>query len=246
MSPRYGSILRSYVVRNLEEAALTSGTDIVVPATGGFIRTAPMLTEDIHNETNFIVEKVGIFSNFADGLVLKDPQNRFHLAMSATAYQRASDPYTLSFTYGSKNVTTAVGNPGWTPAVNYPVAIQNPVTSGWIVMYITATAATTGTLEDYWLFPTSTPASETVTEIVSSTDYDFKSISVLNCMYNVNQFFQPLLFSGGSSYDYIGIRVALNQYTSHNTTFMTHSINSAFDTSTVHFDAILDVEFTGA
>jgi hypothetical protein len=241
---KYGSILRTYVARNLEEAALTSGVDIVVPP-APLLHTVPQFTLDMNKETNFNIDKAGMFSNFADGLVLKDPQYRFDLTLSATPFTLANNPYTLTLTYGSKVVTTFAGSPGWTPGLDYPVAIQESVSGEYTVMYINATGAGTGNLYDYWAYTSGNLLSEALTAF-GSRAYVVKNISVLNCMYNVTEFFQPLIFTGGVEYAYVALRVALNLTTSHNTTFMTHTINSAFDGSTVHFDAVIDVEFTGA
>lgn len=255
-SNQYGSVLRTYTVRNLYEAALTPGTDVVMPYSGGLARFVPQLTMHADKETNFIIQKVGIFSNFADGLVFKTPADRIDLSVNAAGFklQTAGVGITdvhigLVFTYGSRAVTTAFGNPGWTIGTTYAVAIDEPTTGQTLLQFITATAANTGNLQDYWQYSDTIVSTlcHQVAQVAVPPTVRYKNISVLNSMYNFNQFFTPLVFTIGiATYAYMGVYISWNYDDSHNTTFMTHTIHPAFTGATVFFDLVLDIEFTEA
>jgi hypothetical protein len=110
-------------------------------------------------------------------------------------------------------------------------------------MRIEATGAAAGDLEDYWMYQTGNAVCQALTGLTSPPPFVFKKISTLNCMYNVSKFFEPAVF-GGVAYEYTVLGARLNYTPTHNTTFMTHTIDSSFADETVYFDMVADVEFT--
>lgn len=242
---KYGSVLRTYIIRNMYEDALASGVDIVIPAGAPPLRTAPQFTIDMNPQTNISIDKIGVFSNFADGLVFKNPYDRIDVTVDTVAFQNMSNSYTLQFTYGSKAVTTTIGAPGWTIGIETAIAITDPETGRITVMNIMPTAVDAGDLEDYWMYTTAQVQCNALQPVsIDNPIEQFHTISTLNCMYNFSKFEEPFLFSGGNPYDYVALRASLNYWSPHTTTFLTNSIDPAFDGNTVTFDLVLDIEFT--
>lgn len=254
MSEKYQSIIRSFTTRNMYEAALTVGSDIVIPqapASGGhYIEDLPFYA---NKETNFIVRRVGVFSNFADGLVLKIPADRIDVLLDYYGFirQPAGSVFSLDFTYGSKAVTAIAGTPGWINGASYSVEVTNanPLLPSKIVN-IVATGPAAGNLQDYW-YGVSTPLGRDAYNLyllASGSRIEVVNVSLLNCMYEVNDFGEPFVFAAGQPLDMVGIWVKLNAPSMpggpHTTTFMTHTIAPAFDRSTVYFDVITEIEFT--
>jgi hypothetical protein len=242
MSNRYGSVLRSFTIRNIYEAVLTTGTDIVIPQ-NQLNRTVSDFSYNTHQETNFIARKIGIFSNFADGLVWKNPADRADLTTDFLVFEYA-DSYTVNVTYGSRAITASAAV--WPALTNISIAIDLPNNLTGVFIISTATTST-GTLEDYWSYPTNPNlAARNLTQIGAFETWTMKNLSLLNCMYEYNEFAQPFVIGQGNSYDIIAMRVALNADTNHTTTFMTNTIDSSYDSEKVYFDIVTEIEFTRA
>lgn len=249
---KYGSIVRTYTVRNLYEATLTVGNDITLPQVDN--RTLTQLVADISRETIFSPRRIGIFSNFADGLVFKNPADRINIGVQYDPFVEG-DRYTLGFTQGAKAVTTVAGTPGWTPGTTYPLTVYVPVTvTGFgneqVVVNITATGANTGDLEDYWQYGTNNLTARALSNsVIVPTTRTVLGISALNCMYEFNDVATPFLIEGGGNFDVVRMRLNVNRLgggsATNTTTFMTHAIDSSFNDSDVYFDAVVEVEFTG-
>lgn len=250
MSNKYGSILRTFLSRTIYETTLTPGTDVVIPGTAFLIngRTFPELTRDIHHETNYIVRRLGLFSNFADGLVWKNPADRADVTLNFVAYNFSTE-YELSMTYGAKGVTASSGNPGWTPGTRVPIAIFSTTfgPGNYVIMYVDPTGAGAGDLEDYWQGATAASVQAfNLTQVGSDTLHTFKNISLLNCMYEVNEIAEPTKIGGANEYALQAFHVALNFDPEHTTTFLTKSIDASYADDTVYFDIVAEVELTGA
>lgn len=244
---KYASILRTYTTRNFAEQALTVGSDVVIPAGSlASIRVVPEFSGDVNPETNFLPRRIGVFSNFADGLVLKTPANRIDVSCAFNAYNYAQ-AYTLGLTYGSKAVTVSSGTSGWSAGNTYTVEITvDSLYSRTVVMLIDATGAATGNLRDYWCYDaTGNNAAKNLSFVSADTFYTHKNISALNCMYDINEFAEPFQFSGAIDYEAIALRVVLNFDPAHTTEFLTDIIDTAFNGEKVFFDVVTEIEFTG-
>lgn len=241
---KYGSITRQYTIRNVYEDTLTVGTDIVIPSGDSYddLKTAEKFTFDTNQQTNFLIRRAGVFSNFADGLVFKNPEDRIDIDMSFRAYKR-NQVYDLNVTYGSKAVT-AVGTTGWIPGNHAPISIFGIPQ---IVLFVDVTGANSGNLEDYWMYDTGLVNARTLTLEGVGTEFSFKNVSTLNCLYDVDEPAYPFLISTGSGdYDLIAFHCGLNLQTDHTTTLMTDIIDTAFEQQTVFFDVVAEIEFTKA
>jgi len=250
---KYGSVVRAYTVRNLYETTLTAGNDITLPVVNN--RTMTQMVADISRETIFSPRRIGIFSNFADGLVFKNPADRINIGVQYDPFNKG-DEYTFAFTQGLKAITTVAGTPGWTPGTTYPISVEVPVTvTGFgneeIVVNVTATGANTGDLEDYWAYGTNNLIAHALSNsIIVPTTRTVFGISALNCMYEFNDVATPFLVTGGDTFDLVRMRLNVNTLgggvANNTTTFLTSNINSVFDDETVYFDAVVEVEFTTA
>lgn len=246
MSNKYGSITRTFILRNWYEDTLNPGTDVVLPSPVSMgvasNRFFPYFTRDTNKDTNYVVSRVGVFSNFADGLVLKNPADRIDVALSFSAYLE-KESYSLNFTYGSKAVTLAAGTTGWGAGTLQQVLVSElPGRPGATARYIDATDAANGVLNDYWDQPSGARTCKNLQFVDGSTFLRF-GLSALNCMINLNEFAQPFVFSTAQNYDAITLGGALND--DHTATFLTNIIDSSFADEKVIFDIVADVEFTG-
>lgn len=239
MSNKYGSIVRTYTVRNMYEDTLSPGTDITVPHTSP-TRSVPFFPLHANKETNFSVKRVGVFSNFADGLVFANPENRLSVFMRFFAYTLA-ESYEVQLTYGNKAVTT-IGTPNWTPGSDLVISIEG------IHRRINPTAAGTGNLLDYWDGGSNTFDARNLATPSGGATYTAMAISTLNCMYDVVELAEPFSFGFGIDYDTIDMEVALNVVPGGvgTTDFLTNIIDASFTGESVYFDVVTEVEFTGA
>ena len=241
---KYGSILRTYLARNIYEDALAAPADITFPAGNVTeVRTIPNFSFDVNKDTNFSVQRVGVFSNFADGLVFKDAADRLDVSFLFAAYRFMED-YTIDVTYGSKSIA-ATGTTGWSGGSASFVAAEIE-TDKHVVVIVDAADVSSGVLRDYWQWQTDAALPARTLQLVGNDAlYTFRGISTLNCMYNVNEFGEPFQFSATSEYDIIVVRVVVNEFPRHSTKFLTKSINTSFNDDAVYFDVVADIEFTG-
>lgn len=241
---KYASTIRTYTVRNLHEAVLTTGSDIVIPNDVP-LRVVPEFSADVNPETNFLPVRVGVFSNFADGLIFKTPANRIDVSMAFLAYNY-DEEFSLDLTYGATAVTVSAGTAGWVNGNSYAVEIETVGFDGRkVVMMVDATGPAAGNLRDYWPYSTGTFDTKNLDLTSAGENYTHKNISTLNCMYQINEFAEPFQFGGGADYDVVVMRVVLNLDPTHTTEFLTNIIDSSFDDETVYFDVVTDIEFTG-
>lgn len=242
---KYSSVLRTFITRNFYEDTLAAGTDIVVPVTP-YYQPIKDFGIFVNKETNFMVRRTGVFSNFADGLVFKTPADRFDVNYQYTAYRFTGDRFSLNFTYGSKNVTLNAGTTGWVAGNEYDVAVEIDSPDRFMIINVIASDATSGVIQDYWDTKTTFIFCYNCT-IAPAVPFTVKNISQLNCMYEANDFAQPFEFSSASEYDLAGVQIKLNiDWTgqSHNTTLLTNTIDPSYNDETVYFDVITEIEFT--
>lgn len=245
MSNKYASIVRTYRIRNLYEDTLTPGTDVIIPASGlatnNDFRTFQNFSFDSNTQTNFTIKRLGLFSNFADGLVWKNAADRISVLFSFSAY-RFAQSYSIDLTYGAKGVTTA-GTTGWVAGDRRAIAVFDGPR---YVLYVDPTGANAGNLEDYWSVTTGTVDASTLALVGRDISYVYRDISTLNCMHEVNQFAEPFNFGSGNDFDIVAVHIAINATEPADTPFLTNIIDASFTDETVYFDVVADIEFTGA
>lgn len=249
---KYSSTIRTYTIRNYIEDTLTPGTDLVIPAPAAGVtalRTAPSFTEDVNQNTNIMIRKAGVFCNFADGLIFKDPKNRIDLDFALRTYVPTGDPYVVRTTYGSNIIMVTSGTPVWVGGGGGRRAINFNVTNGRI-MYIDPPAGIppvlSAPLEDYWQYSSFAGiGAQDLVSVGGGRNFTMRNISALNCMYEAGEFGEPFIFSAGADYSYIALHAAINWLdTQHTTPFLTDIIDSAFTGADVFFDIVVEVEFT--
>lgn len=257
MSESYPSVLRTYFTRNLFEGnilppadftlvgadCLRQITDLNYSAGGGGAAQQP-----INPETNLYIRNAGVFSNFADGLVFKNPWQRVDLEIRVRAYTRGGNlTGTLAAAMNSKTLTgagtafVAEVPPGsmieWEPNVGGPreVGIVNTVTDN-----------THLDLNNYPLTNIANCSFRILTPVGSgSRFYQQLSLPTLNQMFYVNHFVNLTnVTRDGILLDAILNHNAFSAV--HDTVFLTKSISTDFDGDAIHFDGAVDVEFTEA
>jgi hypothetical protein len=179
---------------------------------------------------------VGIFSNFADGLVFKLPYSRMTLEVNAASYNLTSLTGTLNFTAGSKSVSGG-GTTLFTSELTAGDIIDISINDRLFVVD-SITDDDNLVLTDYatnsGAFASDKHVLQAQTGIIT---YD---ISELNVLYDVDFFGSAAVLSPDS-----GSVIELTyspQLT--DTVFLTKTIDTSYDEDMVHFDAAIIVEFT--
>ncbi len=186
-----------------------------------------------------IVHELGIFANFADGLVLKTPANRFNAFITVGGYSQGTAlTGTVASTIGSKTIT-GVGSL-FSAELTPGGVIEDDLNNMYVVDSITNDLS--AELTDYALI--TRPAGTWYGMSAGGSSTWQTDITQLNYMFRQERFNSNALFSAAGAQQ-IGIRVSVqNQDTASAVDFLTKTIDTQYNGDLVIFDAIVDVEFT--
>lgn len=205
MSNRYGSANRILRARNVAEKAMPApgATDLTV-ATADFVRQIFNLKDSIFDlNTNFRLRRIGVFSNFADGLVFANPDERLDVIVQAVAARSriALSGTSVQTTFGSKNVV-GVGTSFNTELIEGDTLRITDVSGNYPRYYelsATPAGALAATLTDYSkTTQTVNIGSGRVTKLAldnaGAKIYTIEDISELNFLYDIEHFFDPATY----------------------------------------------------
>lgn len=260
MSNRYGSRLQSFTARNVAKPSAISPPNDFVLTTANFNTIDQILTpspQPVNNASNIIVQRVGLFSNFADGLVFKNPADQLPLNVRVGLYRQddlSGVGNTVTFTRGSKAVTgvgtafTTDFSPGDIIYHNIGIDI-NGNKIGWYYGIESVTNDTNMELMDYAY---NTEAGADYAKMTSSSAgtqiANQVHIRQLNTFYELDKFYTPQIYGDTTDFNELVIRASISDKTDYYTradfTFLTKSINTAYDGDTCFFDIRADVEYT--
>lgn len=244
MSNKYAGPNRLFFARNMVEndIALSAGTDITIANTQ-WISNQPfrILSGVVNKNSNMMVRRLGLFSNFADGLVFTSQPYRVDFTIVVAAISvGAAITGGITFTLGSRTVTSPSGifggggeidTNGFFKVGNEYYKIQD------------VADANNATLSD-----NAYVNGNQACNIISTLDSDgfiYQHLPVLNCMADVDEFIVPSArLSGISGLDDLIFLANVNPL--HSITFATDGINSAYDTTIVTFDVGMELEYTSA
>lgn len=247
MANKYSSILRTVRARNVYEGVIAPPADLTI-VSGDWVQQVLQDRANIQSvQSNFILRRLGIFSNFADGLVFKNANERINVRIFAQAYTRTLLTGTLQTTVGSKAVT-GVGT-SFTTEVFTQDILAIPASGDQYSYHIVDGDPADDfnlNLTDYAEYNAITPAYKLISQ-PSFVQFNYRHISELNYMYEIDEFFSPLQFATPALTDIV-ILAAINQsslnFSASDIDFLTKSISTDFVDDVVHFDVVAELEFT--
>jgi len=245
---KYSSVVETMRARDVMELTISPPNDLECARTGDGWRILNV-TDRVNPEGNIILHRVGLFCNFADGLVIKNAHAGPVLEIRVRGYNDISGTPagTISMTTDSKTVT-GTGTNFTSFGLSFDMLVNTNFNN---LHYLVDSvgSATSLTLDSYPL------VSQTVgqwkpmnrTGLFTELAYDYINVRELNYMYDTSVLFNPL--EGGSldAPDYLAIegRVLLPLDSSSDAPFyLTKSINTDYDGDTAAFDILADIEFT--
>jgi len=202
-------------------------------ALSNFIKEIPIQLLNLNG--NIGIRRMGLFCNFADGLVFADPRQRLLLDLQFFGATQTSFVGTVNFTLGSPFITGTNFLASLLAADVIVDAQDNAYTVD--IVYNNTTALLTQLSQ-------SNSATATIEKMVltASFDFQFPEIGVLNYMYEMEAFFPvaSYLVAGNT-------RILAQLYVDMSDTetdFYTITIDPAFVGAQLIFDAHVDLEIT--
>jgi hypothetical protein len=249
----YNSVVRRIVSKGVYSAAISPPTDFTVAA-GGFNPTIlPIDLESINIDSNIRINSIGMFCNFADGLVWKSPGERIIPEIIARSYVKAVPNLyagdSLVLQQNSKTVTVATGDVADYPAAStFVVEYDTVPTSGLKHKQLFTVSAITGpttfTVSDYPLHSVTVVVGKV--EEVTFVNLVKKRAIEINTLYEMvplDLFFSPSEYATVNT-DYIAVGAVFHN--GQGSTFLTKSVDTAFATDICIFDFAAELEFTPA
>ena len=249
----YNSIVRRVVSKGVYSAAISPATDFTVAAAGfsGCILPIDLMTLNV--QSSIRVNNIGIYCNFADGLVWKTPGERIIAEVIAHAYSlSAPNPFvtnTMDFKQNSKVGTLTAGViAAYAPTVIFTTEYQTvPTPALWhkqLHTVISNNGAAAVTLSDYPLHSVSVVAGKIV-GLTQTTLLKKQAVEInnLNDMVPLDLFLSPSLYAVAAT---VAIGIGVSFHNGEGTTFLTKSIDTAFSGNYCTFDCAADIEYTPA
>jgi len=241
MANKYFGIQRQFLAKGVYSAAISPPNNFTVPAAGGFATTIVDIDqESIDPDTNVILSEVGLFCNFADGLVLGQACQRLLLGFTARAFRE--DPTvgdlqgTLDITTCSKAVTGAGASFDTELADGEYFAV-----GAWIYKVDGAPGGANAMNIAYWPPQNHVGATGTKLQQVGTQIYRRVEITDLNMMVPINEFLTPALFSS-ALVTRMAIEVSFLQGV--DLVYLTKSIDTSYADDPCFFDVRLGIEYT--
>ena len=243
MANKYFSRERRFWAHYIGLTSLTSGSDYSYTFNPAATYLVNVNQASLDDDSNVIIRNVGLFSNFADGLVWKDPSK--HLWARITVKAWAYDSTVFSGTGFSAPGNTFALTGVATDFATEGIAAGNYITdSEYIYRTQSAGANSIQVLDPIPLSRLSQPMVNLRLLNQVSVQLVKREIEIaeLNSMIPYDEYFTPSFFAG-SPVDMISFEVSLNS-NGDTLDFLTDSIDPAFDGSTVKFDFCMDMEYT--
>lgn len=241
---KYSAELRTFVARNLHEATLNPPNDLTIASNAWVKQIAIYSTtteRTLNKNTNINVRRAGVFCNFADGLVFKDPSQRIDLRLAVFAiYQGAKISSAAGVTAGSKNLIGSGSDSFTTDLSAGDIVFLNPGGPYRFHIIDSVTNDNLAVMNDY--APENGALDLYKTTALPGDETFHIGIPVLNYMFEVGEYMAPTIFNTATNLLDVIIRCEIN--CPQTLTFLTKSINTDFADDTAFFDVILDVEYT--
>lgn len=239
---KYGSANRFLHARNCFEGIVSPPNNLVIAHTDW--QEQLFTTLQLQNpDANFIIRSLGINSNFADGLIFANPEDRLDIIVTARGLScDAAITGTVNLTEGDKTLSGG----GTTQFVTDGVSAGDFLLIGGR-LYLVASVTDEDNLElsDYAKLTAATQACRETT-VLGSFPFLFENVSIFNLMHSVEEFI-PLTSLLAASPDSIVITAKVNQdfdaTNRHSVTFLTKTISTDFDEDALYIDILGEFEF---
>lgn len=243
MSTQYGSVRRTFTARNYYTGTITPPNDFVLGSSNKFF-PAISIAGLLNKNSNIIIKGIGIFSNFADGLVFKNPGDVMPVHIYVQG-KKLSNQLTGTFSVDTSNTSLVGVGTLMDTELNAGdgTILLNPPNSALPQQIVKIAVSTVnpllGTLLTPPLLSYSNVRAWTMTQAtyVSVVEY----VKILNMMQPCEVFLSPIQYSNNAT-DLITIDVV--SLIDPSCTFMTKSVNTSFAGSAINFDVVLDIETT--
>lgn len=243
MANKYFSEIRTLIAKDFFNATINPVTNFVVNLGVSNDRWIWFDQGIMNKQTNMLLKRIMITSNFADGLVWAVPCDAFTVRLVPSSFLvGAVITGTTTFNGGTKNVT-GVGTNFATYAPGDVIYDRQ----NFIYEFATITNDTTATVRECIPLDIQAAAPNgagVLTAVGNDTDIQPFHINMLNTWYTADAFFNPALFSGSTA-TVLGVEVQVR--TPDNVpgiTFLTKSIDTDFAEDTCFFDLVAEVEYT--
>lgn len=259
MSIEYNGTIRTFVARNvLHVKTISPPSDLTLAPSDFRTVVGGIMPRQLNQNSRIIVRRVGLFCNFADGLVFKNQHQRFDLSAKAIGIENDTLLTSSATTAINSRTITGVGtadDPTLADGDILYILRGSPARGQYLVVDGAPAAAST----DVTQFPLFASAGNVIVNKVtptgSSDDEGFIHIGALNTMYDFNWFVNPGNLDADSLVDVI-LLFNVNQdlligggssgwtVDSHDTALLTKSIDTAFSGDTVTMDVVVECETT--
>lgn len=197
---------------------------------------------DINENTNMIIRKVGVFSNFADGLVPKNRGEHLPMTFNITGYDAGTlQTGTVTVNAGNQSVVGAGTNFMGEFSVSDVVSIPG-LSATWLMHIKSITDNTNMDLTEYPLFDHTGENIALHSSVGGGTVSTFELPVVFNHMFTVDEFIPILTTIGTTAPSFITVRPQLLH--EEDIDFLTDSISTDYDGEDCFIDIVAEVEYT--
>lgn len=252
MGNKYSSAIRRIWAKGIDEVVIHPPADLVFPANLAFNSNTQMFIfpqEWINKDSIVKVHSLGLFSNFADGLVYE--ASNASLQMVITAIGAINQKLVSSHGACVSTTKQIVGNVADHFDTDLADGIFISIMAGWPSLDETYVYRVDGAPPDNFhanitSYPIVTTSGSPVYKLQTmsgsagaSKPFDIRELNVMHpCEYIINP-------QGVSSTPYTSLILLLG-YRCADISFLTKSIDTAYDGDTAVFDVAADIEITGA
>ena len=272
MANRYNSTLRSFMARNIIQQAnanpalfdlfaMNAPTAITIATVGG---NSPYVKQPFRANwgnivgwnlnSNCNIKRVGIYSNFADGLVFEGKNSRLALRISASVLQIVDYNVpggTVTVTANSPYITSVGVDLSVLCASHY--FLDGTLNLGVSTLYHTYNeAAGAARLSDYSDRTYTASDDFPLVTVVKNVNFPVIQLPAFNTMFdleqyvNLNTYALTLVPTGVKNTVILSAEVLLLPGDGDGMVLSTNTIDTSFNTQYVSFDAMIDVETTSA
>lgn len=243
---KYSSYLESFRARNVYETTISPPNDLTLDAASFVGQVLNRRRNFISPNSTIFLHGLGVFCNFADGLVLKNANTRIPLDVLVVSYTRGTAQNGVGqFSANNKNVTvtdSSLFTPGLPVILDRLRQLNDHDVEYNICTGITD--ATTITVADYPLYSASATSRVYPLAVAGTLNTNFQTTDAreLNYMYSRNAFFSPVqILSAAVTEVVMFVSPVL---VPNDVVFLTKSVSTDFDGDALHVDVIGEVEYT--
>lgn len=264
MASKYQSNVKTYIARNFiwdTSASLVVPHALAAPADLVISEVAPRIDFmkqpfrmnwgytgnglRFNKQGGLFIRRMGVFSNFADGLVLQNTASRLDLAIAISKISIASQTGAVTFTAGSNQITSTVDLNTFYTAGDGFICDGAAFDGNIYYVYNIAVDGLSAFIGDY-AYRTAVSASVfTVPEVFgASYGIEIGEIPVFNELFDVEIYFNSGAFAPSASQEILVYTQPPLVQGDDSLTMYTKSIDTAFNGSPVTFDCVMEAEIT--